>query len=121
MVKDFNFESMWRQNAKARGCDIIIDKAEHLMLSGLDSQGKTISEQDKAKLSNLVTSLKSLFLSDNKAEIERVTGELSDLIFDPKLSDLVTTFLNYLPLSDNKAEIERVTEQLSDLIFDLEF
>jgi molecular chaperone DnaK len=77
-----DFEAAWRQNAKAQGCDAIIDKAERFMLSGVDSQGKTISAQDKAKLSNLVTTVKSLLLSDNKTEIERVTGELSDLIFD---------------------------------------
>lgn len=75
-------EEMWRQNVKSQGCASIIDKADRLILSGVDLQGSSLSKENISQISSLVTALKDSLIRDNDIEIEHSQDELIDLMFN---------------------------------------
>ncbi|QDL11400.1 molecular chaperone DnaK [Brasilonema octagenarum UFV-E1] len=67
-------KELWKQNAKARQYEGLINKAERYMAG--------IPPQERSPLSDIVMELKKALMNDNIQEIQKAGDSLVDLLFD---------------------------------------
>jgi len=70
----FRLKELWKQNAKAKEYEGLINKADRFMVD--------IPPQERSPLSDIVMDLKKALINDNTEQIQRAGDHLVDFLFD---------------------------------------